>query len=552
MCASAQHLRYLGNKLSPPEPRHLVPADSPVAHRLLDQVSAFQYATVPNAPTYRAIMQVCYDAMQRYVIELRPDEILRELRAGGYVVDVHDVETLELQFLSRLKDWGNLAATADPAGVERLADFYRRRLVYHLTDVGEAAHRAVLEVEATVGRAGSLQTNMLVKIRDGLGALGQAASRDDPDELLRLLHDVHTAFETLTHEANRFMTDLGGLVGGDRGGDDDARFVAFKQAVLAYISRFVEQLRRLADEINTHLQSVLVADPDRLIARAAESADLPDFAGDGAARARWASDQQARWSGIVAWFTGGSADGEPTIERLASFAVGAVLTLTRTLGRLNDRRGRPVDRTTDFLTLARWFAGCDTDAAAHRLWRVAFGLHSARHVHLAEEDPERTSTRASWWDADPVEIPTRLRTHGNVPRQGRPPKGADFSQQRRWLSARARREREQLETAVARFAGRPLRLSDIASLDLDEFDLLLGLLDSALAAPLDNQGLRTTRTTDGRLQVKLRAPHDAQMCDLVTPGGRLRCTDYHLEVSDLSAAIGPFPSRSRIEEEMGA
>ncbi|MDQ3973633.1 MAG: DUF2397 domain-containing protein, partial [Actinomycetota bacterium] len=221
------------------------------ARRLLGQVNAFRYATAPNAPTYRAIMQVCYEAMRRYVIELRPQDILRELRAGGYVVEVDDVEALEADYLRQLTDWGNLASTADPAGVERLEDFYRRRLVYHLTDIGEAAHRAVLEVEATVGRSGSLQANMLLKIRDGLAALAEAAGRDDPDELLRVLHDVHTAFDTLTHEANRFMTDLGALVGGGRDGgrdDDDARFVAHKQAVLAYVSRFVEQLRRLADE----------------------------------------------------------------------------------------------------------------------------------------------------------------------------------------------------------------------------------------------------------------------------------------------------------------
>ena len=537
------------NDATPRSPR---PGDQPLARRLLDQVSAFQYATVPNAPTYRAIMQVCYEAMQRYVIELRPDEILRELRAGGYVIEVDDVETLELQFLSKLKEWGNLAATADPAGVERLADFYRRRLVYHLTDVGEAAHRAVLDVEATVGKSGSLQANMLIKIRDGLAALARAADRNDPDELLRLLHDVHTAFETLTHEANRFITDLGGLIGGDRGAEDDARFVAFKQAVLAYISRFVEQLRRLTDEITTHLDAVRDAGPERLVARAATSADLPDFDGDGTARTRWAADHHRRWEGIVAWFTGGAADGEPTVERLASFAVGAVVTLTRTLGRLNDRRGRPVDRTTDFLTLARWFTDCTTDSDAHRLWRVAFGLHSARHVHLADDDPEQTSTRASWWDADPVEVSPRLRTHGSVPRQGRAPRAADFSEQRRWLAAKARREREQLETAVARFAGRPLRLSDLAALDAGAFDLLLGLLDSALAAVPDVDGARSTRTTDGRLHVTLRPPDDGGACEVQTPAGRLRCADYHLEVTDLAGSVAGIRGTQRHGQEVGA
>lgn len=508
--------------------------------RLLGQVNAFRYATVPNAPTYRAVMQVCYDAMRRYVIELRPHDILRELREARYVVEVADVEALETEYLAPLVRWGNLAATADPAGVERLEDFYRRRLVYHLTDVGEAAHRAVLDVEATVGRSGSLQANMLRKIRDGLAALADAASRDDPDELLRDLHDVNTAFETLTHEANRFMTDLGALVGGDRDtGDDDARFVAYKQAVLAYVSRFVEQLRRLTDEIVAHLAAVRAAGPERLIARASRSADLPDFSGDGAAPARWAREQRARWSGIVAWFTGDGAGGEPTVERLASFAVGAVLTLTRVLARLNDRRGRPVDRTTDFLTLAGWFADCPSDADAHRLWRVAFGLHPARHTSLVEADPDLTSTRTSWWDAAPVEVPTRLRSHGRTTRSGRHPRAADFAQQRRWLAAKARREREQLEVAVARLAGRPLRLSALTELDASEFDLLLALLDTALSAPREHDGARATRTADGRLHVALRPPDDGARATLRLPSGTLAAPDYRLEVTDLSRPAAP-------------
>lgn len=503
-----------------------------LARRLLGRVDAFRYATVPNAPTYRAIMQVCADAMDRYVIELRPDEILRDLRSGGYVVEVDDVDTLETQFLTSLKDWGNLAATADPAGVERLSDFYRRRLVYHLTDIGEAAHRAVTEVEATVGRSGSLQANMLVKIRDGLAALADAATSRDPDELLRLLHDVNAAFETLTHEANRFMTDLGGrITGGEDRDADDARFIAYKQAVLAYISRFVEQLRHLAEEIAANLDAVQQAGPELLIDTAATSADLPDFDGDGTARRRWAAEQRTRWAGIVRWFTG-DGTAEPTVERLAGFAVGAVLTLTRTLGRLNDRRGRAVDRTTDFLTLAQWFSDCPDDRAAHVLWRTAFGLHSARHTHLAEEDPESTSTRASWWDAEPVAVPTRLRTHGRVTTSGRHPRAQDYATQRRWLANRMRKEREQLEAAVARFADRPLRLSDVASLDQAELDLLLALLDAALAAPRAADGSRSTRTTDGRLHVTLHPPADGATCWLRTDGGALRAPDYRIEVTD--------------------
>jgi len=524
--------------------------EAPAPRRLLDQVDALRYVTVPNASTYRAVMDVCHAALQRYVIELRPHGILDALEQSDYVHEVRDVEDLELNYLGPLVRWGNLAATADPTGVDRLEDFYRRRLVYHLTDVGEAAHRAVTEVEATVGRSGSLQTTMLAKIRDALHALAAAGPGGDPDRLLSLLHDLGAAFETLTHEANRFMTDLGRLIGDDRGEESsDTRFLTFKQAVLTYISRFVEELRRVRDDVVSGLHAVEGVGVDVLVEAASRSPDLPDFEGDGRARVRWADEQRERWTGVHAWFLGDERT-EATVDRLADFAVGAVLRLTRSLQRLNDRRGRPVDRTTDLLTLARWFAECDTDQAAHVLWHVAFGLHSARHLHLADEDPDLTSTRTSWWDAQPVEVPTRLRTHGNVPRQGRQPRAADYSQQRRWLAARARRERAQVEAAIARFAGRQeLALSQLSTLDLAELDLLLQLLDTALTVPADDRGVRSARTMDGRLHVELHPPGDGATCLITTPAGRLRAPDYLVTVTDLAA---PAPAAATSAAARGA
>jgi uncharacterized protein (TIGR02677 family) len=398
-------------------------------------------------------------------------------------------------------------------------------------------------VEATVGRTGSLQTNMLIKIRDGLDALARTATDADPDQLLRLLHDVDSAFATLTHEANRFMTDLGRITSSDRDESTDAHFAAFKHAVLAYISRFVEQLRRLRDQITTSIDRVAalhVSDDrgiDAVIAIASGSADLPDFDGDGRARLRWAADQRARWDGIIGWFAGSGdqpAGDQPTVERLADFAVGAVLALTRTLGRLNDRRGRPVDRAADLLTLARWFEACATDDNAHELWHAAFGLGSARHVHLAEDDAELTSTRASWWDAAPVEVPARLRSSGATARPGPTPRAADYAEQRRWLAARARRERARVDVALARFADRDTRLSTLGTLDGDELTMLLELIDTALGSPRDQRGVRHARSGDGRLEIVLEPPDDAATTTIEVPTGRLRCPDYRVTVTDLA------------------
>lgn len=525
---------------TPPTPLGGVPAATP--GRLLDQVNVFRYATAPNAPTYRAIMQVCYEAVQRYVVELRAPDILAAVRSSGFVVDITDLDELETQHLDQLVRWGNLAATHDPAGVDRLADFYHRRLVYHLTDAGEAAHRAIDEVERTIGRSGSLQTTMLARIRDTLASLVDPGDRG-PDEVYGLVYDLTSAFDTLTHEANRFVTDLGQLTGEERDeAISDQRFAAIKTAVLTYIQRFVDELRRVADDIQHAVQALDTGAIDAVFEQASRSTDLPDFDGQGTARQQWITAQQDRWAGIAAWFVG-DAHEPATVDRLADFAVGAVLTLTRTLGRLNDQQGTAHGRTEDFLTLARWFADCDDDAAAHRLWHAAFGLHGARHLHIPEEDPGLTSARTSWWDAEPVRVPTRLRSHGRVSHGGRTPRAADHSRERSFLAARARRERAQVEAAVARFAGQTLRLSDLVELAEHEFDLLLSLLDTALVTPRDDGGRRTTRTADGRLEVTLTPPGDGEVCEVETAAGRLRCADYLVEVVDLHAPAQHAPAQ---------
>ncbi len=513
--------------------------------RALNQAAAFQYVTVDNAPTYRAIMQVFFEARQRYVIELRSADVLERLASSALHFELPSAEALDYH-LSHLVSWGNLGHTHDAGAVTRLADFYKKRFLYHLTTVGEVAHRAVLEVEATVGRSGSLQSTMLVKIRDAVLALAEAAtlSSPEPDQVFRLFHDLHSAFDTLTEEANHFIAEIDRS---ETGPADEDRFIPYKQALLAYIARFVEQLRRLSDEIGAAIESMEAAGSNRLIAIAALSGDLPPALGEADPRAAWVAQQTARWAGTRTWFRGDALVGTlPTVARLAEVAREAVISLTRTLGRLNDRRTRPVDRAADFRTLARWFSQCADDAATHHLWRSAFGLAPARHFDLMDDDPELVPPSTSWWVAPPVEVPVRLRSHGNVSSAGRPSPAADHSLTRQWIAQKRRREQAQLQEAMRRFAGRgELTISAIASLDAAQFDLLLTLLDSALTAPRAPDGAMMARTADGRLKISLKPPppEATELVCLEVPTGKLYCLDYRIHVEDLLRRPSPTALR---------
>lgn len=505
------------------------------SRRPLRQVAAFQYVTVENAPTYRAIMQAFFDARQRYVIELRARDVLERLTASNQYFELPNDEALD-RHLGQLVEWGNLAHAHDPGAVSRLEDFYKKRFVYHLTAVGEAAHKAVLEVEAAVGRSGSLQSTMLAKIRNALEALvREGAASPDPNALFGFLHDLHTAFGTLTEEANRFIGEIDRTETGPAAED---RFMLYKQALLAYISRFIEQLRRLSGEIRAAIDAFDAAPAVRLIELASKSSDLPPSLGHGDPAELWCRNQNERWAGLRAWFQGDLASGAaPVVDRLAQVARDAVIALTRTLVRLNDRRTRPVDRAADFRTLARWFSQSPDDRNAHILWRRAFGLAPARHFDLADEDAELTSSGTSWWDARPVEVPIRLRSHGSAPTAGRPSSAPDHTLTREWIAQKRRREQGILREAINRFADRgPLTISGLDSLSTPEFDLLLSFIDEALTSPKSPAGIRVGRSSDGRFRITLHPPADMARVTIQVPSGRLSCLDYRIQIEDTRTA----------------
>ena len=503
----------------------------PAPPRLLDHVSPLQYVTVDKAPTYRAVVEIFFSAKERYIVELRPAEVQDRLMESDLFHEVGDATHLDY-FLDRLVEWGNLARSHDAEGVSRLEDFYRRRFSYRLSATGEAAHRAVREVEATLGRSGSLQATMLEAILDRLREL--SAAEASPDQLFRALGELHQAFSTLVDQANRFIGDRGEVA--ETLQLDDERFVLRKEALLAYISRFVDQLRRLADGIKEGIRRVEEAGLALLLARAARSGDLPPALDERDPVALWLEEQRARWEGVRRWFVG-EATTTPTVERLADVAVQAVVGLTRTLGRLNERRNRPIDRAADFRTLACWFADTVHPQDAEALWSRAFGLGSARHFHLAEEDAELTGPNASWWEAEPVAVPIRLRTRGRLSHGGRAATVPDRGQERMFIAARRRRERAQIEAVMERIAaaGR-LSLSELSPFDEQELDMVFALIDEALATPRGSGGIHEARTVDGRYRIRLGRPNGAPVT-LQTPRGLLRCLDYQIELVRL---VGGF------------
>jgi uncharacterized protein (TIGR02677 family) len=218
---------------------------------------------------------------------------------------------------------------------------------------------------------------------------------------------------------------------------------------------------------------------------------------------------------------------------------------------MHEHRVMRTDRSTDLRTLARWFAECQTDADAHRLWRAAFGLAPARHLQVDEEtlavwEDQNVTARESWLEAPPLRISPRLRQAARYVRRGGPNRVIDRSLQKQELAERAREEAQRLAAAQALLAtGRRLRLSQLGLLDPVAFGLLLDLLGQVLSRVQRGQSPLAAESVDGSLQIELEPVIDEPAEALIrTDFGTLRGRDYWVTITSNSTRINPVRTHS--------
>lgn len=538
----------------------------------------FVHAVVEHAPRYRAVMRAFAAAKQRFVVHLRPEDVHAGLTADPSVADPLTAdpsepadpadpgdsadpaeEPLTLEHvraaLDQLVGWGNLRSEADTARVTTVEDFNRARYLYQLTHEGEAAEQALATFEEALGRRGELQAVALADIRDRLRELLADARADEPDpgRVRAALRDLAATSDGLADNASAFLAGLQRTVD-VRGGDEEA-FLAYKDALVAYVERFVGELTTASPEIAGLLDALDAAGVDRLLALAAqaEAADAsPDEADPvGTRLAAW----RDRWRGLRQWFAGGG-DRPAQAELLRRRARQAIGVLLRVVTELNERRSGRSDRAQDFRTLARWFAEAPHEADCHRLWRTAFGLAPARHltvdadtVAARRDQPVPAST--PWAEAPPVAISPRLRATGRYERRGQPNRIADRSAERRLLAERLAAEAAQTDAARRRLAtDGPVRLSALGHLDREAFGLFLDLLGEALTRPCaPGEPVRAT-TGDGALAITLTPTGDGGLAEIPTDDGVLRGPDHLVEIALVRPGVaGPPDSEVTAQDD---
>lgn len=512
------------------------------------RLRAFAYVDAEKAWLYRAVMRVFVEAKARFALHLRPGEVWAALDTVEWLepLDENAVEAA----LAQLCEWGNLARHSDTADVATVEEFYRPRFLFRLTPEGEAAERAITVYFEAIREPGELQTAALSDIQALLGELAQLAAMPEPDDgkVHRTLHALRARFDELTSKAQTFIGSL--LRAIDLHGIELQAFLAYKERLLEYLERFIGELVIAAADIADLIQKIEASQVGPLLEMTARRDLIDVLVASDDDYIRAARLWHERWSGLRGWFIG-QAGAISQAEVLRARARAAIPALLAAVASINDRRGARSDRTTDLRTLARWFAGADDDAAAHRLWRTAFALSPARHLRIDDgtldaRDEQPVSPQTGWLDAPPLLISPRLRKSGRQAGPGKPRTVIDRSQEKAMLVRVAREEAEQIAAAQRRLAtGQRMRLSDIGTLEPTEFELFLDLLGEALARKIHPADAVEATSSDGALRILLAATGDHAIAVIETRWGRFSGLDHFIEVHALySEDISHSPSPS--------
>jgi len=495
------------------------------------RLRAFAYVNVDKAPLYRAVMQAFVEAKERFALHLRPAEVRAALLRHGREDALEEVEAA----LRQLVEWGNLDASADTADVATVEDFYRERLLFQLSRRGEAAERALAFFEEQVRQPGELQTAALGDIRELLRELEALGVDPDAGKAARVLEDLFRRFEELTAKAQQFLSGLQRSI--DLHGSDEDVLLGYKEQLIEYLQRFVDELIVAGLEIAQSIERLDSTGMDAALSAAARRAVVDRLDREEAereARERFA----ARWVGLGRWFRGEA--GRPSqAQVLRARTRAAIPALLTAIESLHDRRVRRSDRHADWRALARWFAEAPSDEDAHRLYRVAFAMSPARHLRTNAESLERMDgamqdPRVSWLDTPALRITPRLRAKGRYSRPGRERRVQRNPQARARLAELAREEARQLEAARAQLVRGRLRLGELGPLEDGAFDLFLDLLAQALAAQPHPRSPVEVGSADGALVVRLE-PIEGSTATIETSRGALTGPDAWIEIRDALA-----------------
>ncbi|WP_285757033.1 DUF2397 domain-containing protein [Nocardiopsis ansamitocini] len=518
----------------------------------LTRLGLYSYLTARERRGYIAIMRLFTSTL---LADLGAGEVAAALaeaeRRGEVEPGESRLETV-VDRLEQLAKWGNLVpGRREP--VATIAEFTQSRMRYQVSKLATRVQREVDGVLAVAEGAREVSRELLPAIEQGLAAIQhtvgeiRTVERSGADGTARRLREDlarHVTTLFLQHDefaaaVRDFYAYLGSVIA--RYDLAPAEMSGFKHMLLEYVELIAKDVLRHSEPIvdrlgalercRTDLLDLLGARGDDL----SSSSALPRFAtrpGPAVqpelmerAPGRRASD----WDGLADWFVG--RPGRPSeVSALRDATSRAITALLTNVKRVSGVGGVDPGRRRDLLTLASWFDEASPEAA-HDLYTSAFGLFSARHLALCNEDDAAAPDR-SWAEGARVRVDVNVGNRGERAATGRIHPVTEDPLGRAALLQEQEQRRRRRDTAVGELAAsaQDLASARLSGDALEIFCELLALAGASRDTPAEG-GIAADPISGLTLSVEQRRGHSARVGSVLGTL-ELRDTEVRLELTE--------------------
>lgn len=343
----------------------------------LPALREFSYLTAQTANVYRVLMRLFYEAHLAQQHTLPPEEVLSRAREAG----LRDLTPESLQLdLEQLVTWGNLGRRRDTSRVDSLAEYARRRNLYHATPRGLAVEgflEAGLDAaEETVAVGAGIVSSLEAQWARVLELLRAGQTGELAEQLESAWTGLQRDFTALSGDVRSLALNLERRLSLE----DLSDFLEFKDAVRSYVERLAGELagpgRRLRDAVAglsqdeaAHLLAVLTRARAGRLTRGAAVLDAEQ-----AARLT-----EREWEGLRGWLTRPAAQGDGLDYGITALR-GAVTRVLAFVDAVHRTRELGLGRAGELAALAvRLDAEGDASLAREELAR-ALGISAPLHA----------------------------------------------------------------------------------------------------------------------------------------------------------------------------
>lgn len=461
-----------------------IPASS--AFNLTDRLPIFSYLVTTNrARWYRVIMRTFLQHHRElYHYQLTAQEVRDALRDS-----IDPDYTLEQcqNDLAALKDWGNLTTIYDSNRATSIASFLSPALLYQATP--EAIAIETFLDEQTRARAvhGSLRQGDLPRLWHALQILDEAlalpVSELTDTRKSEMADEWQRAFEvwnTMAHEAAQYLATM--VNAAQSGQTDLEAYQAYKAAVVAYVQSFAQALTEYSRQVRTLLAEwTATGKTDRLIEIIAQYLEPPaPTLEQKRSFDELVADAHHQLEALTYWFAPGKnadsfrrnalAEVDRVVRRATALAAGA----------------RPgANYAASLNSLAHRLLDARDGETAQQLFSAAFA--NLLPIHLSENLAGPPSAlydagrRSAWQEPPTVTLHLRPISRANRGDYGQEDPVIDNrAVVRKLIEEYQERLQEEQERFARMFSAKYLDLGTIASITIEERDLLMAIIDSCL------------------------------------------------------------------------